>query len=199
MCLRQVGTAHGMRDEVVRRLRAMGAGDAGHPWPTLVLAHVRLDQLQRTEAIALYETAAEGFARSREAEGEVVARQNLANQFRLRGEVDVAGRHVARAVAAAEASKEPLTIARAAVIEAVHSMATGGDIGRAHRVLLRADRLVPSAAPIGLRRTILFNLANASLYLGDIGRGGGRPRAPSRPARGRWLTPERGARWSSTC
>lgn len=167
MCLRQVGTAHDVRDEVVRRLRAMGAGDAGHPWPTLVLAHVRLDQLQRTQAIPLYETAADGFAQSREAEGEVVARQNLANHYRLRGEVDIAARHVARAVAAAEASKQPLTMARAAIIEAVHSMATGGDIGRAHRVLLRADRLVSSAAPIGLRRTILFHLANASLYLGD--------------------------------
>ncbi len=166
MCLRQVGTVHDMRNEVVRRLRAMGAGDPDRPWPTLVLAHVTLDRLDRTQAIALYETAADGFARSREADGEVVARQNLASQFRLRGEVDVAGRHVARAVAAAEAANEPLTIARAAVIEAVHSMATGGDIGHAHRVLLRADRLVSSAAPIGLRRTIVFNLANASLYLG---------------------------------
>jgi hypothetical protein len=166
MCLRQVGTAHDVRNAVVRRLSAMGAGDTEHPWPTLVLAHVRLDQLQRTQAVALYETAADGFARSAEADGEVVARQNLASQFRLLGDVDIAGRHVERAVAAADASKEPLTIARAAVIEAVHSMATGGDIGRAHRVLLRADRLVSSAAPIGLRRTILFNLANASLYLG---------------------------------
>ncbi len=168
MCLRQVGTDHGARDDVVRRLRAMGGGDAEHPWPTLVLAHVRLDQQRRAQAIGLYETAANGFARSGEAEGEVVARQNLASQFRLRGDAPVAGRHVARAVAAAEASTQPLVIARAAVIDAVHSMATGGDIGRAHRALLRADRLVPAAAPIGLRRTILLNLANASLYLGSI-------------------------------
>jgi hypothetical protein len=166
MCLRQVGTANQARDEVVRRLRAMGAGDADRPWPTLVLAHVRLDQLKRAEAITLYETAADGFATSLEAEGEVVARQNLALQFRLRGEADVAARHVARAVVAAEASKQPLTMARAAAIEAVHSMATGGDIGRAHRVLVRADRLVPPAAPIGLRRTILFNLARASIDIG---------------------------------
>jgi CHAT domain-containing protein len=166
-CLRQVGTVHHARDRVVHRLHAMGAGHVEHPWPTLVLAHVRLEQLRRDEAIALYETAAGGFARSGDAEGEVVARQNLASQFRLRGDVPAASRHVAAAVAAAEASKQPLVIARAAVIEAVHSMATGGDIGRAHRVLLRADRLVPSAAPIGLRRTILFNLANASLHLGD--------------------------------
>ena len=52
MCLRQVGITHGARDEVVRRLRAMGGGDAEHPWPTLVLAHVTLDQLQRPQAIA---------------------------------------------------------------------------------------------------------------------------------------------------
>ncbi len=166
MCLRQVGTTHRLRAEVVRRLRAMGAGDAEHPWPTLVLAHVTLDQLQRAPAIALYETAAAGFTRSGEAEGEIVARQNLANQFRLRGEIDIAARHVARAVVAAEASKDPLLIARGAVIEAVHSMATGGDIGRVRRVLARADRLVPLTAPIGLRRTILLNLANANLYLG---------------------------------
>ncbi len=166
MCLRQMGTTHDVRAEVVRRLRAMGAGDAEHPWPTLVLAHVMLDQLQRSPAIALYEMAAAGFARSGEAEGEVVARQNLANQFRLRGEIDIAAGHVARAVAAAETSKDPLIIARGGVIEAVHSMATGGDIGRVHRVLVRADRLVPPTAPIGLRRTILLNLAQAGLYLG---------------------------------
>ena len=166
MCLRQVGTTSGIRDEAVRRLRAMGAGDAGHPWETLVLAHVTIDLRQRASGIALYETAAAGFTRAGDTEGEVIARQNLANQFRLRGEVAVAASHVARAVAAAEASKQPLTIARASVVEAAHSMATGGDIGRAHRVLVRADRLVPNTAPIGLRRTILLNLANASLYLG---------------------------------
>jgi hypothetical protein len=168
MCLRQVGTANDARNEVIRRLRSLGAGDPAHPWPTLVLAHVTLDQLQRADAIALYDMAAEGFARSREADGEVVARQNLATQYRLRGEVETAARQVERAVAAGEASGQPLVVARAAVIEAVHSMATGGDIGRANRVLLRADRIVPSASPIGLRRTILFNLANASLYLGHI-------------------------------
>ena len=167
MCLRQVGITHNVRDDVIRRLRAMGGGDAAHPWPTLVLAHVTLDQLQRTQAIALYEIAAESFARSRDAEGEVVTRQNLANQYRLLGQADVAARHVAKAVAAAESSRQPLIMARAAVVEASQSMATGGDIGRAHRALLRADRLASRAAPIGLRRTILFNLANASLYLGQ--------------------------------
>lgn len=168
MCVRQVGTATGARDQARRRLVQLGGGERTRPWPTLVLAHLALDEQKRPQAVALYELAAEGFARSGEAEGEVVARQNLATQYRLRGEPDVAAGHVRRAVAAAEASKQPLTIARAAALEAVHSMATGGDIGRAYRVLARADRVVPPDAPVGLRRTILFNLANANLYLGRL-------------------------------
>ena len=154
-------------DVVRRRLVALGAGDPKHPWATLVLAHLTLDELRRDAAIDLYERAAEAFAQLRDADGEVIARQNLANQFRLRGDVNTAAGHVARAVAAAEASRQPLTIARAAVIDAAHAMATGGDIGRAHRELVRADHLASAGgAPIGLRRSILFSLANANIYLG---------------------------------
>jgi tetratricopeptide (TPR) repeat protein len=166
MCLRRVGLEHGARNEARRRLRQLGAEAGSNPWVTLVLAHVTLDELQRQQAIALYEAAAEAFARSQEAEGEVIARQNAATQYRLRGDVAAAARHVQRAVAAAETSKSPLTIARAAAIEAVHAISTGGDIGRAHRVLTRADRLTPPDAPIGLRRTILLNLATADMHLG---------------------------------
>ena len=166
MCVRQVGLERRQLDEARRRLVALGAGDPKHPWATLVLAHLTLDELRRDDAIALYERAAEAFALLQEAEGEVIARQNLASQFRLRGDVKTAAGHVARAVAAAEASQQPLTIARAAAIDAAHAILTGGDIGRAHRELVRADHLVPATAPIGLRRAILFNLANANLSLG---------------------------------
>lgn len=96
----------------------------------------------------------------------MIARQNLANQFRLLGDVETAARHVARAVAVADESRQPLTIARAGLLEAIHALSTGGDVGRAHRVLAHADRLTPPTAPIGLRRTILFNLASANLSLG---------------------------------
>jgi hypothetical protein len=166
MCLRQTGLESRQVDVARRRLVALGAGDPTHPWATLVLAHLTLDELRRDDAIALYERAAEAFAQLGDADGEVIARQNLASQFRLRGDVKTAAGHVARAVAAAEASRRSLTMARAAVIDAAHSMATGGDIGRAHRELVRADHLASAGAPIGLRRAILFNLANANLYLG---------------------------------
>jgi CHAT domain-containing protein len=165
MCLRRTGLEGRRLDVARRRLVALGAGDLTRPWATLVLAHLTLDELRRDDAVALYERAAEAFRQLGEADGEVIARQNLANQFRLRGDIKTAAGHVARAVAAAEASRQPLTMARAAVIDAAHAMATGGDIGRAQRELVRADHLVPAGAPIGLRRTILFNLANANLYL----------------------------------
>lgn len=166
MCIRQIGHERQLRASARRRLLALGAGEADRPWVTLVFAHLLLDELRRREAMTSYEQAAEAFARTREAEGEVIARQNLASQFRLLGDVEAAARHVARAVVAANESGEPLTIARATVLEAVHAMSTGGDIGRAQQALARADRLTPSTAPIGLRRTILFNLANANLYMG---------------------------------
>lgn len=166
MCLRRVAGQRNLRDEARRRLRDLGAGNDGRPWATLVLAHLTLDDLHRAQAIALYESAAADFAGRRDAEGETIARQNLANQYRLLGRVELAAEQVARAVSAAEASQQPWAVARAAVIEATHAMATGGDIGRAHRVLVRADRVAASTAPIGLRRTILFNLANAGIYLG---------------------------------
>ena len=53
MCVRRVGTARGRRDEVRRRLRELGAEDPSHPWATLVLAHLTLDERQRPQAIAL--------------------------------------------------------------------------------------------------------------------------------------------------
>src|SRR5262249_2849098 len=118
MCLRRAGLERYQLDEARRRLVALGAGDPSRPWATLVLAHLTLDRLRRDDAIALYERAADAFAQQRDADGEVIARQNLANQFQLRGDVKTAAGHVALAVAAAEASRRPLTIARAAVIDA---------------------------------------------------------------------------------
>jgi len=164
LCLNRVGRQRGALDEARKRLRGLGAGEPAKPWPTLVLAHATVGENEAV-GVSLYETAAQGFVRSREAAGEVVARQNLRNLYRLRGLFDAARRQVELAVAAAEASGEPLTIARASVIQAEEAMETGGDIGRAHRVLVRAAQLA-SAAPIGLRRTILFDLASARFSLG---------------------------------
>jgi CHAT domain-containing protein len=167
LCLYRAGVRHDRLDEARTRLRALGGGRPEHPWATLVLAYATQQQDER-QAIALYEMAAEGFVHARDAEGEVLARHNLRNAYWRRGNVDAARQHVERALASAEASKQPLVVARADVLEAAHLIESGGDLGRAWRALKRAERIAFPAGPIGLRRTILFNLANANLYLGRL-------------------------------
>jgi CHAT domain-containing protein len=61
-----------------------------------------------------------------------------------------------------------LPLARAAVLEAGHVIRAGGDIGQAYRTLQRTQQFAFPDGPIELRRAILFNLANASLYLGRL-------------------------------
>ena len=165
LCLVNVGQQHHLQNEARRRLRRLGGGRIEHPWATLALAHATVEQ-NESRSIALYELAAAGFVRSGEAYGEVVARQNLRNMYRLRGSSEAARRQVERAVAVAEASGEPLTIARAAVIQSGELIDTGGDLGSAYRALRRAERLTFPDGPIGLRRSILMNLGHASIYLG---------------------------------
>lgn len=167
LCLYSTARRENRLEEARVRLRQLGAGQADHPWPTLVLAYATHEQ-DEPRAAALYELAATGFARARDAEGEVLARHNLRNLYHQRGDAAAASREVARARAAAEASGQPLTIARAAVLEASDTIETGGDLGHAYRTLRRAERLAFPNGPIGLRRAILFSLATASLNLGRL-------------------------------
>jgi tetratricopeptide (TPR) repeat protein len=167
LCLVNVGQQHHVLDQARRRLRQLGGGSIQHPWATLALAHATFEQ-DESRGIALYELAAAGFARSGEAYGEVVARQNLRSMYRLRGSSEAARRQVERAVAVAEASREPLTIARALVMQASEAIQAGGDLGGAYRGLRRAERLAFPDGPIGLRRSILITLGNASLDLGRL-------------------------------
>lgn len=124
------------------------------------------DDIRRGEK--LYELAADGCAIVTDAAGEVIARQNLTSLYRLRGRFDASRQQADRAVAVAEASDDPVTRARGSVIRARQALASGRDIGGAHRSLLRAERLIFPNGPIGLRRTILYQLAEARLALGML-------------------------------
>lgn len=164
LCLYRVAVRSQLLPEVRARLASLGAGSDDHPWPTLVLGYATQES-DEARAIALYETAARGFVRVSDAEGEVLARHNLRNLYYRRGAADAASRQVALALEAAEASGQPITIARASVLDASHIVQTGGDVGRAYRALQRARQLAFPDGPIGLRRAILLTLANASFYL----------------------------------
>lgn len=167
LCIWRTGAQQQRLAEARRHLRQLGGGDATRPWATLVLGHATLND-DEPEAVRLYEQAAETFRRLGEAEGEVIARQNLRLLFNRRGEAPAASRQVALAREAADTSKAPLAIVRASVLEAAHIVESGGDMGYAHRALRRAEQFAFPSAPIALRRAVLFNLANANLYLGRL-------------------------------
>ena len=167
LCIYRIGMRTGALPEARLRLERLGAGEVAHPWATMALGYAVQEQDER-RALALYEIAAGGFARARDAEGEVLARHNLRNIYQRRGDTSAAAREVNQAIKTAEASGQPLPIARAAVLEASHEIQTGGDVGRAYRTLQRAYRSTFPSGPIGLRRTILVNLANASFFLGRL-------------------------------
>lgn len=167
MCLYNIGARNNTLAETRARLRRLGAGRVEQPWPTFVLA-LSLFQDDETRALELYELAAKGFALRGDAEGEVIARHNQRNIYQRRGNREAAERQVALAKKVAEASGQPLALARVAVLEAGQELRAGGDVGHAYQTLRRAEQSVFPDGPIGLRRSILMNLANASLYLGRL-------------------------------
>ncbi len=167
LCLLRVARQHDRLPEVRERLRHLGAGTSAHPWPTMVLGYATQDD-DEERALRLYEVAADGFTTTGDAEGEVLARHNLRNLYHRRGRVAAAAEQVRLALATAERSGQPMPVARASVLEAAHIVEVGGDFGRAYRSLVRAQRQAFPDGPIGLRRTILIALANASLYLGQL-------------------------------
>ena len=167
LCIYRTGMRTGTLPEARLRLERLGAGDPAHPWASMALGYAVQEQ-DEIRARALYEIAASGFARERDAEGEVLARHNLRNIYQRQGDTAAAAREVAQAVKVAEASGQPLQMARAAVLEASHEIQTGGDIARAYRTLQRGYRFAFPSGPIGLRRAILLNLAEAAFYLGRL-------------------------------
>ena len=76
---------------------------------------------------------------------------------------------------------------------------TGGDVGRAYRTLQRAYRFAFPSGPIGLRRTILLNLANASFYLGRLDEAIDAPRAAPCAAARKTDRRSMPRPWRSTC
>lgn len=167
LCLYRVALRERLLPDVRVRLVGLGAGTAEHPWPTMVLGYATQEE-DESRALRLYEIAARGFVAQRDPEGEVLARHNLRNLYFRRGGATAAAEQVALALASAERSGHPLTIARASVLEASHVVQAGGDFGRAWRTLQRARRLAFPDGPIGLRRSILLAIANASFYLGRL-------------------------------
>jgi CHAT domain-containing protein len=152
-------------DEAARLLDSLRAAHPRNFWPTLSRGNLEWNRAP-DRAFELYELAANGFAQEKHAEGEVMARHNLRLMLYRKGRLDEAGTEVQRALAAAEASGEPIVLARALALEAVHLTDTGRSVSQALASLRRAEAAAFPDGPYTLRRSILFALGNASFQLG---------------------------------
>ncbi|HYO13489.1 MAG TPA: CHAT domain-containing protein [Thermoanaerobaculia bacterium] len=162
-------TKHGSpedRAEAARRIEKLLLRNRESPWLVFYLGNLRWTEASRAEA--LYRTAAEGFAARGEAEGEYLARDNLGRVLELLGRSEEAAREIGRAVRIAEASKDPLLIARAGILQARYLQSQGKDLDRAYVLLRRVEPVALSQGTFELRRDFLLGLGNLSLGIGKV-------------------------------
>jgi CHAT domain-containing protein len=113
----------------------------------------------------LYLEAARRFETAGNVRGEVLARQNLQSMFYQTGRIGSAAQQIERIVALAEHAQDAEVRTRARVAEAQFLIATGTNLGRAHRALQEAE-LEPEQT-YWLRRLVLQNLGNVLLAMGQ--------------------------------
>lgn len=167
-CFYRTAEQTGRWSEGEERLRAVAPRFPGNGWVELTLGHFARRRDDIEGALSFYRRAAEGFSKQAHAEGEVTARTNLRNLLWLRGRAEEAGRELDRLVFVAEGAKDPLLIAQAYQLLAHHLLESGGDVGRAYRLLKEAEGFLPEDGPYRIRRGIVLGLGNAAYEMGQL-------------------------------
>lgn len=160
-------------DSARHRLETLERANPDLGWPTLVLGFLAVAGSHDTsQAFELFGRAQQHFERRHgepgAAHGQVLAHSNLRRLLLREGRMDEALEHVIQARRAAEASRDPLALARALTLTSAHRMDTGGDLGRAYLDLERSSHLMPDP-PYGLQRSTLLLLGNVATGLGRFG------------------------------
>ncbi|RKI70326.1 CHAT domain-containing protein, partial [Corallococcus sp. AB049A] len=153
------------RDEARRRLQGLIARHPDRPWLTLVLGHMELLS-EPALAEASYRRAALAFREQGDAEGEVMAGINLRSVLGMRGQTEEAHQWVLRVGEVARASGDPKLEVRALILEAAELSDLGQDLGRAYRLLKRAESLTFPDGTDGMKKQLLSPLATVSVNLG---------------------------------
>lgn len=167
MCFYQCAQAPPARDTVRRELMAMVERHPDHGWLALVLGHVE-HLTDRKAAEAPYQRAATTFRRLGDAEGEVLAGMNLRVILQSQGRAEEAAEWTRRVVEVASASGQPELHARALIVEASQRYEVEQDLGRAFRVLKRAEALVFPDGGEGLKKQYLSVMSTVSERLGRL-------------------------------
>ncbi|MCK8502426.1 CHAT domain-containing protein [Myxococcus fulvus] len=165
MCFYECAQVPQARDTVRRALISLGEKHPSNGWLALVLGHVEFLS-DRKAAEAAYLRAADLFHERQDAEGEVLASINLRSILLKQRRTEEALSWTHRVGEVARASGKPDLLARALIVEASHLHDVEHDLGRAVRVLKRAEPLTfPDGAP-GLQKQYLTLLHSISERLG---------------------------------
>jgi CHAT domain-containing protein/tetratricopeptide (TPR) repeat protein len=155
------------RDAARRMLTALLERHPEHPWLLMVRGHV--EQLAEPRAAeGSYRRAVREFRRRQDVEGEVLAAINLRIVLMVQKRTEEAREWTRRIGEVARASGQPALKARALIVEATEVADVEHDLGRAYRLLKRAEALVFPDGTDGLKKQCLSSLAAVSTNLGRL-------------------------------
>ena len=168
-CYWRTARGRGSWDEAQTELNSILAVEPRNHAARLYLAAIRVD-LGGADALQLLRESAEGFADSRQIEGEVHARVEIAWILMRRGLVEEALPELERARQLAETSGDSIFVAKVDVAEARLALARA-EYGTALELLLEAKRIVVPDGPASLQSRTLSTLGYAYWALGLFDRG----------------------------
>ena len=156
-CFSRLALDERMWAESTRVFEALISAHADNFWLPLAYGNAWVTR-NPDRAERLYRQAADGFAASGHAEGELLARSTLRTFLFPRGRIEEATRETERVVAIGDASNNPLLKAAAWSLHALHIQDSGGDLGHALRLLKQAEAAIFPGGPYRLKRANLVSL-----------------------------------------
>jgi CHAT domain-containing protein len=175
-CFYEAGKEPSQQAEAIRRAEGLLRLHPGNPWLTYFLGSLLWADTGRSSDLSA--AAADLMAARGLALGEVRACWNLYLQLHKQGRQKEEAAVVSRAVRVAEASDDPLAIARARILESTDLINRSQDLPRSYRLVLEARKILfaKGSAPLGaestlvytLRRDCLLNMASLAVNLGRL-------------------------------
>lgn len=151
-------------DDAARRLDAKLAIDPSNHLAQLYLGLIEAD-VRHDRAKELLDRAADGLVAEKSWTGAVYATLSLAYYHQIRGNLPEADKALARAQAAADASGDPMLLARLD-FEQARQAYLKADFGRAWAFISKAETEVTPEAPFDLRTGVLSTLGAVTWALG---------------------------------
>ncbi|MCH9651389.1 MAG: CHAT domain-containing protein [Deltaproteobacteria bacterium] len=164
-CLRVRGDPEG-RDQAREELESLRRKYPESGWLVMTLGHLAQAAGEADLAFRHYGEAIEYFSVVGEAVGTTVARANRHLILLRKGDLLAAEEEVQRARQEVAHSGSREAQARVLVIEATHTLRTGGDLVTAYATLEEASQAAFPEGSYGLRRTVLFQVSVLAFRLG---------------------------------